>query len=39
VAKVGGDTPRVETNGPRMRINPTQNDTEPTVVTPTAPRN
>jgi N-acetylmuramoyl-L-alanine amidase len=39
VAKVGGDGPQVETNGPRMRINPTQNDAEPTVVVPTAPRN
>jgi N-acetylmuramoyl-L-alanine amidase len=38
VARVGGDSPQVETNAPRMRINPTQSD-EPTVVTPTAPRN
>lgn len=39
VARVGGDGPRVETNGPRLRLNPTQNPDEPVVVTPTAPTN
>ena len=31
------DGPRVETNAPRLRLNPSQNDAEPVVITPTAP--
>ena len=37
VAARTGDAPRVETNGPRLRLNPSQNETEPVVITPTAP--
>ncbi len=38
-ARSSGDGPRVETNGPRLRLNPTQNAEGPVVVTPTAPPN
>ena len=37
VASRTTDVPRVETNGPHLRLNPSQNDSEPVVVTPTAP--
>ena len=37
VAAHAGDGPRVETNGPRLRLSPSQNDAEPVVITPTAP--
>lgn len=31
------EEPRVETSAPRLRMNPSQNDSEPVVVTPTVP--
>ena len=37
VASHIGESPRVETNSPRLRLNPSQNDAEPVVVTPTVP--
>ncbi len=37
VAAHSGEGPRVETNGPRLRLNPSQNEAEPVVITPTAP--
>ena len=37
VAVHSGEGPRVETNGPRLRLSPSQNVTEPVVITPRAP--
>ena len=37
VAARSGAVPRVETNGPRLRMSPSQNEAEPIVITPTVP--